>query len=123
MEAAIRKKIEEDTIKKHLKDQAKLQNGGVSPKSESESESSSSSEDELKGIPEDKLTFEQRIGREVDRRYKKHSEKCDRMGKKKVTDLDDFIVSSEKVNGKFVVLGKRSDYGEEESKDEEEVPV
>jgi len=67
MEAAVRKKIEEDTIKKHLKDQAKLQNGGVSPKSESES--SSSSEDELKGIPEDKLTFDQRIEREVDRRY------------------------------------------------------
>jgi len=40
------------------------------------------------------------------------------MGKKKVTDLDDFIVSSEKVNGKFVVLGRLSDYGEEE-----EVPV
>jgi len=71
MEAAVRKKIEEDTIKKHLKDQAKLQNGGVSPNSESESdsESSSSSEDELKGIPEDKLTFDQRIEREVDRRY------------------------------------------------------
>ena len=71
MEEAIRKKIEEDTIKKHLKDQAKLQNGGVSPKSESES--SSSNEDELKEIPEDKLTFEQKIRREVDQRYKKHS--------------------------------------------------
>jgi len=30
-------------------------------------------------------------------------------------------VSSEKVNGRYVVLGKRSDYGEEESI-EEEVP-
>ena len=71
MEAAVRKKIEEDTIKKHLKDEAKQQNGGVSPKSESESdsESSSSSEDELKGIPEDKLTLDQRLEREVDRRY------------------------------------------------------
>jgi len=86
MEAAVRKQIEEDTIKKHLKDQAKLQNGGVSPKSESESESesesSSSSEDGPKGIPEDKLTFDQTIEREVDRRYKKHTEKCDKMGKK-----------------------------------------
>jgi len=82
MEAAVRKQIEEDTIKKHLKDQAKLQNGGVSPKSESESESSGSNEDELKEIPEDKLTFDQTIEREVDRRYKKHTEKCDKKGKK-----------------------------------------
>jgi hypothetical protein len=43
------------------------------------------------------------------------------MGKKKVIDLDDFIVSAEKVNGRYIVLGKRSDYGEEESK-EDEVP-
>ena len=31
-------------------------------------------------------------------------------------------MSSEKVNGRYVVLGSRSDYGEEESKEEELPP-